>query len=276
MAKYVRKHKSTTDDELGAPKRNPSKTFARRIKKQLGEITPDEHFAESFTELKYVGGKERLTHDAEILRLEWAIKYSNMPPYRWLQEVKDYSEGQAQAIVNHGGGLEEWQREKERVLDRMTESVVKRHIDQMAEVQETHVKSSKLGLARAVQMLTEGGRHLVSPKTGLKKLSEDGRPIVMPLTPKELLTCMGTIEKAQTIYRRAMGLPNDEGGLAQIIDKIQASNVTQNIQNNITIHESPKESEAEVMARTMTEEQIEAFVEFRREEKARRLNEGKQ
>lgn len=269
MAKYVRKNQPRTVD-MGGPKKDQVKRFTRNIKKKIAQIDPDPLFSSMTSSSMDIGGRERFTHDSEILRSEWAIKYPNTPPYRWLQDLKGYNENQAQTIVAYAGGIEEWHKERERLLDKMTESVVKRHIDQLAEVQETHIRSSKLGLARAVQMLTEGGRTRVDMETGLKKCGTDGKPIVIPLSPGELVGCMVAIEKAQMIYRRSMGLPNEEAGLAQILDKIQVHYNQTNIQNNVTV-EAPKESEAEIMAKSMTQEQIEAFVEFRREEKARKL-----
>jgi hypothetical protein len=75
---------------------------------------------------------------------------------------------------------------------------------------------------------------------------------------------MAAIEKAQMIYRKAMGLPNDEGGLQQILDK-----VTQvNIQNNITnIHgaAAPESEKVKELEKQLSVDDIMDLVKLKRE-----------
>lgn len=287
MAKFVRKHKSTSGPSPTEPVakkepiiRGPRGGYERKVVKRLAskiaEIVPDHLFIDKATGPEDVGGKERNLHDAEVLRAEWAIKYPQMAPYRFMQDIKGYSENQSQSLIRIGGGLEEWHRERDRVLDKMTESVVKRHVDQLAEVNDQHVKSSKLGLARAVQMLTEGGQVVIDKESGLPRKDAMGRALMAPLKPADLVMCMSAIEKAQRIYRSAMGLPNDESGMAQLLEKVQINfNQTNNVQNNLNVTEPPKESPAAEQARLLTYDEISEFVEFRREQKKLRALEAK-
>lgn len=214
------------------------------------------------------GGIEKWKHDVELLKIEWAIKYPNMSPSAWLTEIKQYGTHQLQAIYKVSPERD-WHTEKARILDKITETTVKRHIDLIAEVQEQHVAASKLGLARAIEMLTRNGVQMRSKK--------DGKTITMPLRTIDLLNVMSSIEKAQQIYRRAMGLPNEEGGLAQILEKVQTIQIQQNIQNNTQVNNTVVKSESTTVTPELAEkldyDTIMEFVEYRRELKARATKE---
>ena len=211
-----------------------------------------------------LGGLEKWKHDVELLKIEWAIKYPNMPPMDWLIDIKGYAPDQAR-LIQQTSPIKHWHIEKDKILDKITETTVKRHIDLIAEVQEQHVAASKLGLARAIEMLSKNGVQMRSKK--------DGKTITMPLRTVDLLNVMSSIEKAQQIYRRAMGLPNEEGGLAQILEKVQSITVQQNIQNNTITNNTQIVSENTTVTPELAEkldyDTVMEFIEHRRELKAK-------
>jgi hypothetical protein len=214
---------------------------------------------------KRLGGLEKWKHDVELLKIEWAIKYPNMKPGDWLVDIKGYAPDQKTTIFKTSPE-KNWHIEKDKILDKITESTVKRHIDLIAEVQEQHVAASKLGLARAIEMLTNNGIKMRSKK--------DGKEITMPLRSIDLLNAMSSIEKAQQIYRRAMGLANEEGGLAQILEKVQQVTIQQNIQNNTqvnntTVVQSESTTVSAELAEKLDYDTVMEFIEYRRELKAK-------
>jgi len=95
----------------------------------------------------------------------------------------------------------------------------------------------------------------------------DGKIVWKGFRSIDLLNVMSAIEKAQQIYRRSMGFPNDEGGMAQILEKVAL------IQNNtqIIVHEGDRpvveKSEKEKAIDELSYDDIMEFVEFRREQK---------
>ena len=214
-----------------------------------------------------VGGKEKWAHDTSLLKIEWAIKFPLLTPRIFLIEKKGYSSSQADTIIGTSGGAIEWQSERGKILDKMTETTVMRHIDQMAEVQETHVKASKVGLAKAIEMLSRLSVDPAKDKDGKIIKDGDGKIVWKGFRSIDLLNVMSAIEKAQQIYRRSMGLPNDEGGMAQILEKVAL------IQNNtqIIVHEGDRpvveKSEKEKAIDELSYDDIMEFVEFRREQK---------
>lgn len=208
-----------------------------------------------------MGGADKLKHDGHILMMEWAIKYSDMIPRKFLMERRGYSHAQADVILAVTGSTSEWANARERVLDSMSESVIKRHIDKLVEVNDQHIAASKLTMAKAIEMLTKLPVDVeLDPKTGKSK-KRTMRSI-------DLVNCANAIEKAQSIYRKAMGLPNEESGLAQILEKVAQLNVQQNVQiNNTVVQQQPEKSEQQKKIEALSYDDIMEFVEFRREQK---------
>lgn len=221
----------------------------------------------------YVGGTDKLKHDGEILQLEWAIKFPMLSPKDFLLIEKVYSVVQTNDILHQTGGESEWQLKRAEIQNKLTETVVKRHIDQMAEVQELHVRASKLSLMKAIDMIN---RMQVEPYK-----DSDGKLVVDPTTKKpiyrgfrsiDLLNCTSSIEKAQQIYRRAMGIPNEHNGIAQIMEQINAQKVQHNSVeiNNINLTVNPKKAEAEKKLEDFMEQleydDLREFVEYRRQQ----------
>lgn len=197
--------------------------------------TPD------FFEHEDGGGKDKLAHDVEILMMEWAFFYPNHSVTSYIQDIKGYSPTQMKDL-SRLVPFEQWGDRRKEAQDKLTETLVRRHIDLMASVQDQHISASKLGLAQAVKMLAGGSTEILRDKEGKAIVDSAGNPRFKSLRSIDLLNCMSSIEKAQQIYRRAMGLPNDEGGLQQILNKLEriretpttTLNLTQNIQQNNT------------------------------------------
>jgi len=255
---------SPTENPFAAgPARNcgPSPKFARKIK------PTDDLFATTKKMSSIPGGKERWRHDVELLQFEWAVKYPLYSIMSFLEEIKGYSTVQAHGILKMHPAPE-WKKAHAEILDKLTESTVKRHIDLIAEVQETHIKASKLGLAKAIEMLTRMSLSPIKDKKGKILLGEDGKPVYRGARSIDLLNCMGAIEKAQQIYRRAMGLPNEEAGLAQILDKINEvrdQSATTFVQNNVQVNVAPPVDELGQKLAELKYSDVMELIERRRE-----------
>ena len=233
----------------------------------LFDATPGEARTKTIKTIKReMGGVDKLAHDINLLKIEWAIKFPLLTPRLFLLEKKGYSIKQADTILGTSGGAGEWRVERVKILDKMTETTVMRHIDVMAEVQETHIKASKVGLAKAVEMLAKFSIEPAKDKKGKMIMDGNGKPVFRGFRSIDLLNVMSAIEKSQAIYRKAMGLPNDEGGMAQLLERVQ-------VNTQINIHpteEVPKEkTDKEKAVDELSYDDIMEFIEFRREQKAR-------
>lgn len=266
MAKKQKTDQVVKTSQPSGPQDSVGLFDPNKKRKSAGKPVPCDLFSMATRGPKDTGGKERHQWEAEMLRIEWAIKYPQMAPYKFLMEIKGFNLHQAEHIVIEKlGGLDTWASERARIQDKITESVAKRHIDLIAEVQEQHVQASKLSLAKAVEMLAKGTTTRLKRKNKDTGESEYGDPISLPLRSVDLLNCVTAVEKSQQIYRRALGLPNEEGGLAQILEKVQQLNLTQNntTENHLHVHSGPTET-AKTMS-TLSYEEIRSFIEYRRE-----------
>jgi len=242
------------------PPESPLKTI------DIGDMF-DPYTAKKISE---VGARGMYEADVDLLKIEWVIKYPTLKVKDWLLHKKGYSYTQAAKLYEIGGKEDGWNEAKNHVLDKMTSSIVKRHIDQMADVQEQHIKASKIGLAKAVEMLSKLSIEPVKGKDGKLLKDATGKPVWRGFRSIDLLNCLGAVEKAQQIYRRAMGLPNEEAGLAQILDKVNVHFNQVNIQNNEVAAPvvDPVKDKMRKIAEELTHDQILEFVEFRREQRA--------
>ena len=157
---------------------------------------------------------------------------------------------------------EEWEAERSQLLDSLTSDLVKRQIDLIAENQERHISGANVALARAIEMLSKGSMELVkTDKRGNVKRT------VFPLRSSDILNLAGAIEKAQQIYRRAMGLANDEGGMAQLLEKVNQLK-TEVIHNNLQINiQQPQCAATEKLASQLTYDQVLELINIRKEQK---------
>jgi hypothetical protein len=246
-------------------------TFDPALKPMRDEGKKDEIdiFAEAAKGIAKASGVDRVQHEASILVTEWAIRGDGKTPHQFL-DSRGYSDHQIRAIFKIMPAPD-WHSKRELLQNQVTETVVKRHVDLIAEVQETHIKASKLGLAKAIELMSKGQQW---KQNGKPVLDKDGNPIKVDLTPAGLLDCMSSVEKAQQIYRRAMGLPNEEAGLKQVLDAVATISGPTNIQNNlnVTINQDPERKEFEEKVSKLTYDDVIELIRHKREMKRKLLD----
>jgi hypothetical protein len=212
-----------------------------------------------------IGGQDLTGWATHLLKVEWATKYASTSIRDYLINVRGLSHKQYNQIMAHAP-KPEWDAERERLLDGITSDLVKRQVDLIAENQERHISGANVALARAIEMLSKGSIEIV-------KTSKTGKVFrtTIPLRSSDIMNLATAIEKVQQIYRRAMGLPNDESGLAQLIEKVnQMKSENQVIHNNLQINvQSSQHTQAvEKLASQLSYDQILEFINYRREKKA--------
>jgi hypothetical protein len=254
--------KLAADDEIFA-----SPIDATEFKRDLEDLDkPLDIFEGGSKALRGMGGEERLKHDSHILMMEWAWKFPDLTPYEFLTERRSYSVMQAKHIIRISGGLTLWETEKTKVLDKISETVIKRHIDKMVEVNDQHIAASKLGLAKAIEMLTKF--NIVA------ELDKDGKPSKRTMRSIDLVNIMNAIEKAQVVYRRAMGIPNEESGIAQILEKVAQITVQNNVQVNNTVVQAAPKSDLQEKLEQLDYDDVVELIQMRREMKKEALAEA--
>lgn len=219
--------------------------------------------------LMELGGQDLTGWALHLLKVEWATKYANHTIRDYLMNIRGVSNKQYLRILEQAP-KHEWDAERAQLLDGITSDLVKRQIDLIAENQERHISGANVALARAIEMLSKGSLEVV-------KTSKTGKVVrtTIPLRSSDIMNLATAIEKVQQIYRRAMGLPNDESGLAQLIEKVnQMKSENQVIHNNLQINvQSSQHTQAiEKLASQLSYDQILEFINYRREKKA--LNES--
>jgi hypothetical protein len=250
-------------DEINpyAPKR------PKRVSASKDKIEVEVNAVPDFFDHQDVGGKERWVHDIEILVTEWAFFFPNHLPKQFLMDCKGYSVSQADSILGQYPALQ-WHPKREAAVDKLTEGLVRRHVDKMAEIQEQHISASKLGLAQAIKMLASGGTELLKDKDNKIQLDANGNPRYKQFRSFDLVNCMTAIEKAQHIYRRAMGLPNEEGGLQQILNKVEKMQELRHQTLNVQINQIRTEaSDGKPTVADLSYEDIMMLIEAKRDQK---------
>lgn len=219
-----------------------------------------------------IGGLSRIEREAEVLMIDWAIRFPLLKPLEFLTAEKGYSVAQANAILHETGGSDDWELKRTEIQNKMTETVIKRHVDQMAEFNDMFIKGAKVSMAKAIEMLSKLGIDAVK--------DEDGKLMIDPKTKKpiyrgfrsiDLLNITNSLKAAQEIYRRGLGISDGEGGMAQLLEKVTQLTELQkreinvnNTQINLTVNPAKKEAEQKIenFIREMNYDDIRAFVEY--------------
>jgi hypothetical protein len=219
-----------------------------------------------------MGGLSRIEREGEILQIDWAIRFPSLTPLEYLTAEKGYSVSQATTVLHESGGADDWEVKRAEIQNRITETVVKRHVDQIAEFNDMYIKGAKVGLAKALEMLTKlsidqvrdaDGNVMIDPKTK--------RPVYKGFRSIDLLNIMNSLKLSQDIHRRSMGINDGEGGMAQVLEQVTQMNEMKaremNITNNtINLMMTPGRAEAEqkieTFVKTMSYEDIRAFVDY--------------
>ena len=188
-------------------------------------------------------------------RLDWMIGYSTVTPYQYLRKVKDLSHSKAVSILARVPP-QNWYDQKQEYLNQVSENVAKRHIDAIVEAQGQYVKASQLGLAKCLDMLSKINTEPLLDSKGHELKTKSGKPVYRPRS-LDVLNLMNAIKTGQEIYRKAMGL-KDEDGLQSVINVIQGDqiNVESTINSSVNVVEQIKDE--------LTYDEILMFIEEKR------------
>ena len=265
MAKIEEAKKKKTKTKKTKAKKKVTKK-KKKVRKKPG-VKPKMFAKDPKDLITAMGAQDELTHQAEVLRSEWVMLSDGEDlPFTFLTQIKGYSHNQARSIIRNSGGVSEWKSQKAKFSEKITTKMAEAHVDKMVEVQDTHIAASKLGLAKAIELMT---KMKIEPARSSKgKIIRDGKgnPVQKGFRSIELLNCMSVIEKSQNVYRKAMGLSNDEGGLAQILEVVRLNKIGApqvNVQNNIQINEAEQKSVNPVLEK-LDYDQVMVLIEARR------------
>lgn len=213
--KYTRKGK---EPKLGKPETNAHKRPYIERREAKGSLLNAERLA-----------LERDRLNDQLLMTEWALTGGRLQVFTWLQEVKGFTIEQSKVIINRRA-LPQWHRIQEYVQNNFSNNMVRRHMEQAAQLNDQHMMAAKLGMAKAMEFL--------SKMSIVEKVDKHGRPYFANFRTTDLKNCLESIQIAQKITRTALGLPTDEGSV-HIWQKIQQTiNLT-----TPTVEDLPPEGE---------------------------------
>lgn len=153
---------------------------------------------------KAVTTESKLT-ELEMLITEWCIKYPpSMSPHKFLREVKHFSNPKVASYIKAAPTVL-WQERRREYQNMITKDMVKGQLDFVTEMNDMHIRASKLGLAKAVELLTKMVIEPFKDKNGTICFSK--------FKPSDVKSCLESIAIAQRIQRTALGLPSDEGSI---------------------------------------------------------------
>ncbi len=263
-----------------ATKAERSKTF-KEIKEEVKAEVVEELKAEAReiplapSGLVEIGGVEKERHDANILRLEWSIKYPLLTPLEFLLEEKGYTIYQAQRILEISDSIEGWLDERDKIVNGVTEKLVDRNIEKIVESKEMFISAAKIGVAKCIEMMTrlqidpvkdEDGKLMIDPKTK--------RPVYRGFRAIDMANLSAALKNFESMMSNAMGMRNDLG-LDQIRGLLSEhrQNVQINIQNNSTTvmtTEEPKKTKVEEFVESLSYDDMQEII----REKRRMRNAG--
>lgn len=245
------------------------------IKEEIKEEMKDEVRKVPIVEagLVEIGGVEKERHDANVLRLEWAIKFPLLTPIEYLTGEKGYSVYQAQRILEVSGSIDEWIDEREKIVNGITETMVKRNIDKIVEMKEMFLGASKIALTKSIEMLSrlqidpvrdEDGKLMIDPKTK--------KPVYRGFRSIDLLNCVSAIEKANSIMERVSGVKPELGleQVKQLLEQNKQQSIQVNIQNNsVTLTtEEPKKNKLEEFVEKLSYDEMQEIIREKRRMRA--------
>jgi hypothetical protein len=203
----------------------------------------------------------RFQLEVEELFMEWVVTCPAQVT------IKDYLVNKKQIHINMYEKIirympvEQWIKRRTELGQRAGGIVLRQHVEYLAEMNDTHIKTAKIGILKAMEFMTKMQIETYRGK--------DGRVKYKGFTPSDLKDCIMTIAAAQKIQRMALGLPNDEGSVVlwQNITQ-QTTNVGEGGQAVVVQGEAIREIE-----KTLSMEDIRALTAHYREQK--RLGEAK-
>lgn len=184
---------------------------------------------------------EKELNEARLLSWQWAVEGGELTPTQWLR-TRGYSDATIQNYYNALGGVEEFRKKRTQLQDNVTEKIAKRYVDKIAEMSESHLKSSNLIHLKSVEYLSKLSIEPARDKHGKILTDGKGKPVFRGIRSQDLLNAALAVKESQNIMRKALGISDrDEFGLAQILNKIEQKNEIHNTQVNITVNTEEKE-----------------------------------
>lgn len=270
-------HKPVEELEINKERSRPGQmSQTKAAKKALAKKDELDPLKKIDFDPKDLGGLSRIEREAEVLQLDWAIRFPLLKPLEFLTIEKGYSVNQANQILHESGGTSDWELRRTEIQNKVTETVVKRHVDQIAEFNDMFIKGAKVGMAKGLEMLSKFGIEPVKDEHG--KLIIDPRtkkPVYRGFRSIDLLNTVNAIKVTQEIHRRALGVRDDED-LQSILETVtnlkemQKREITLN-QTNINLTMSPAKQEAEKKIEQfvgkLSYDDIRTFIDYHREKK---------
>lgn len=191
---------------------------------------------------KYSTG-EKEHREAKLLMFQWAIEGGPTTPRSWLNS-QGYSDRAAHAILDLLPS-DEWKEKRRSLQDGVTEKIAKRYVDKIAEMSESHLKSSNLIHLKAVEYLSKLSIEPARDAKGKIIVDGKGKPVFRGIRSQDLVNAAVAVKESQAIMRKALGINDrDDFGLQQILNKIEQKNEIHNTQINIINTEDSKIAKA--------------------------------
>lgn len=199
--------------------------------------------------------------ELESLVYEWSITAPELSPRKFLMERKSYTEH----MYVHATTLfapAQWYVRRKEIQDQLTTSLVKTHVDFVVEMNDTHIKAAKLGLVKAIDMMT---RMKIEERRDKK-----GNIYFAGFRTTDLKNCLESIHVAQRIQRMALGLPTNEGSITawQKIQHEKTVKVSAADGSVVTTTESETvEGQVKTLENALTYDDIQLLIEGERRRK---------
>lgn len=230
--------KATTDKIVTKRMRGPSKDRTAELTKELiAAVEPMIDPKEKYT----TGEKEH--KEGKLLMFQWAIEGGPTTPRQWLI-AQGYSPRAAEMFFEILP-QDEWREKRRSLQDGVTEKIAKRYVDKIAEMSESHLKSSNLIHLKAVEYLSKLSIEPARDGKGKIIVDGNGKPVFRGIRSQDLVNAAVAVKESQAIMRKALGINDrDDFGLQQILNKIEQKNEIHNTQINIINTEDSKIAKA--------------------------------
>jgi len=169
------------------------------------------------------GPKIARIEDLDALMVERGVLFPHASIRDYLINVKGYSESQYHIFMKFAPAMD-WDERKRLLQDQITQQLVARHIDGIAEAHDMFLKASKLGIGRALEMLARLQVSDVPVEVEVPDLKNPGKTKVVKkfsLRSVDLLNILSALKSAQEIYRKAMGINDEEDSMVNLMERFR-------------------------------------------------------
>ena len=184
----------------------------------------------------------------ESLATEWAIHYPNFSVLKYMTEIKGYTIGDYQRLIKHYP-VPRWQETRKSIAESITRNVLDKHISLATEVNEAFITGAKLSMGKAIEMLRAG--RLEVTKVG-------GGTYIRNLKSIDLLNCTNALKTSQDVWRKALGI-NDNEGMVQLTQVFGQ-------QNNLEVNIDETPEDLKKLEEKLSLEDIQTLIEARRDQ----------